>query len=48
MVMRCRWSARGLTAPDYHHGAPGKDYCIIRNPRRVSRTRKKQRTHRAA
>ena len=38
MVMRCRWSARGLTAPGYHHGARGRDYCGVRNPHKVSRT----------
>ncbi len=36
MVMRCRWSAWGLTAPGYHHGARGRDYCVIRNPHKVS------------
>ena len=36
MVMRCRWSARGLTAPGYHHGARGREYCVIRNPHKVS------------
>ncbi len=40
MAMRCRWSARGLTAPGYRHGARGRDDCGIRNPRRVSRTRR--------
>ena len=38
MVMRCRWSARGLTAPGYHHGALGRDDCGIRNPHKVPRT----------
>ncbi len=38
MVMRCRWSARGLTAPGFHHGARGRDSCVIRNPHKVSRT----------
>ena len=38
MVMRCRWWARGLTAPGYHHGTRGRDYCVIRNPHKVSRT----------
>ena len=39
MVVRCRWSARRLTAPGYHHGARGRDYCGVRNPHKVSRTR---------
>ncbi len=38
MVMRCRWRARGLTAPGYHDGARGRDYCVIRNPHKVSCT----------
>ena len=37
MVMRCRWSARGLTAPGYHRGARGRDYCVIRNLHKVPR-----------
>ena len=36
MVMRCRWSAWGLTAPGYHHGARERDSCVIRNPHKVS------------
>ena len=36
MIMRCRWSARRLTAPGYHHGARGIDCCGMR---KVSHTR---------
>ena len=30
--------AGSATTPGYHHGARGRDYCVIRNPHNVSRT----------